>query len=82
MLDKQGYMQARAYTRARTHTHTHIYIHKYKMFIVFTQRTRLSVTLNVHCLSCYYNVKKERGCSSYAKNPKVLVSHEMFIHFS
>ena len=50
MLDKQGYMHVRAYTRPRARRQ------KCVILIAFPRnddsRTRLSVTLYVHCLSC------------------------------
>jgi hypothetical protein len=59
MLDKQGYTHACTHTHARSHTHG-----QYVIFIAFfaatiVRRTRLSVTLKVHCLSCVFllNVK-------------------------
>ena len=61
MLDKQGYMQARVFTRqhaltharTRAHTHTHTHTHKYVICIAFhgnDSRTRFSITLYVQYL--------------------------------
>ena len=52
VLDKHGYMHTRACTSP--HTQTHSYMCNTYCFSTATMvsRTRLSVTLHVHCLSC------------------------------
>jgi hypothetical protein len=53
VIDKQGYMQARACTRPRFRVHTQICnTYRFSTVTVVTW-TRFNVTLHVHCLSCY-----------------------------
>ena len=56
MLDKQGYLQARAPAHARTRAHMHTYV----IFLLShgnsISRMRLNVMLYVHCLYCF-NIK-------------------------
>jgi hypothetical protein len=67
MRDRQGYahgrtrmhMPMRPVTHARTHARTRTHTHKYVILLFHSNndsRTQLSVTLYVHCLSCYFNL--------------------------
>jgi hypothetical protein len=60
LLDKKGYMHARACTRplARAHVHAHTQTNMEYLLLFHgnnDSRTRLNVTLYVHCLSCYFS---------------------------